>query len=276
MSDFSHGDFPPPGPGRRPCAKLGFTLIELLAAVAILGVLGALLLPAASAARSHGRKAAEISAARQLIIAYHAAAEDRRGVLLAGSAAGRSARAESGAAVDNITASRWPHHLRPYLGDRFRVTLYLHEQAAYYDRHQADDYALSLAPSFGLNARFVGGDGSPLLDRPVTRLEQAGAPNRLLAFASTRARELAPDAGYWTATAPTYWTSLAIPDYDDPRPASDRAHGHIAARWGGRATVAFLDGSVALLDGSTLRDMRLWSDAARRANDPAYTPPVRP
>jgi hypothetical protein len=263
---------------RRPPSARAFTLLELLAIITVIAVLVSLLAPAVAAARAQSRKATELSAARQLIVAYHTAAGDQRGRLLGRYGDARGARSETGSAVSGVSA-RWPHHLRPYLGDRFRSALYINEQAAYYERYASDNYRLSLGPTFGLNDMFVGGSGARLLDPPVTRVEQSRAPAQLLVFVATRARELDPahgDAGYFAAGAPAYWSGSELPDYAAPDPALDAAYGHLAPRWSGHATVAHLDGSVALRSAASLRDMRLWSEAARRHDAPSYQPPAAP
>jgi prepilin-type N-terminal cleavage/methylation domain-containing protein/prepilin-type processing-associated H-X9-DG protein len=254
-------------------ARRAFALIELLTVIAIMGVLAALVLPAIGACRAQARKSREISAARHLLVAYHLAADENRGRLLPLQEAASGTVNERGKTVSGIAAFRWPHRLRPYLGDRFRATLYVNEQADFYDEKTADDYSLSIAPSFGLNGVFVGGDFSALVkDHPVRRLAEAASPARLVAFASTHYRDLHPKAGYWRSSAPCFGWPAEDPAGLPASPAQDAAYGHLAPRWGGRAVVALLDGHVELRALSELRDMRLWSDLARRADDPGYAP----
>lgn len=260
-------------PSAAPVRHRAFSLLELLVVIAIIGVLTALVAPAVGACRRQAAKSREVSAARQLLVAYHLAAEENRGVLLPLQAVAAGTTNERGQTISGITAYRWPHRLRPYLGDRFRATLYVNEQSDFYDEKANDDYSLSIAPTFGLNGVFVGGDFATLVkDRPVRRLAEAATPARLVAFASARYRELHPKAGYWRVSAPSFgWPAAdlaALPD----SPAQDAAYGYLAPRWDGRAVVAYLDGHVGLPSVADLRDMRLWSDLARRADNPNYSP----
>lgn len=261
-------DMPPARPRHR-----AFTLLELLVVIAIIGVLAALVVPTIGACRGHARKSREISAARQLLVAYHLSAEENRGVLLPLQDVASGTTNERRQTITGIAAYRWPHRIRPYLGDRFRATLYVNDQAEFYDEKLNDDYALSIATTFGLNGVFVGGDFSTLVkDRPVRRLSEAAAPARLIAFASTHYREYHPKSGYWRVSAPSFGWPSVDPAGLPATPAQDAAYGHLAARWDGRAAVAYLDGHVELQSTAQLRDMRLWSDLARRADNPNYAP----
>jgi prepilin-type N-terminal cleavage/methylation domain-containing protein len=56
--------------------KLGFTLVELLVAIAVIGILAALLLPALSRAKSYARRTACISNLRQINLATRMYADD--------------------------------------------------------------------------------------------------------------------------------------------------------------------------------------------------------
>jgi prepilin-type N-terminal cleavage/methylation domain len=264
--------------------RRAFTLIELLTVIAIIGVLGAILIPTVGSCREHARKSREVSAARQLMIAYHLAADENRGRLLPfQEQANTSVTGEGGRTITGITAKRWPHRIRPYLGDRFQATLYVNAQSDYYsDTAFDDDYTLSLRPTFGMNGSFVGGDDSPsntLTVPPVRRLTEAALPAGLIVFASAHDRTAGPNAGNWRISSPISGFPVGAPNWPaediagrPPTPGQDRDFGYVAFRWGGRAVTAFLDGHVALHTCAELRDMRLWSDAARRENNPAYLP----
>lgn len=259
-----------------------FTLIELLTVITIIGILAAIVIPTVAACRKQAYKAREVSAARQLMTAYMVAADENRGVLMKGYDGDGKATSEGGGDVSmNEPNHRWPHRLRPYLGDRFKAVLYINEQAERYDEVVAEnpsggmkDYYLSLGPSFGMNTRFVGGDSSSELieDDPVTRVEQASLPQGLIVFCSAANRALDLKSGYWQLQASVYWAGsediMGVPD----DPAKDGEYGYISYRLGGRAAVTFLDGHVSLMSCSQLRDMRLWSEVARVNDDPTHRP----
>jgi prepilin-type N-terminal cleavage/methylation domain-containing protein/prepilin-type processing-associated H-X9-DG protein len=256
-----------------------FTLIELLTVIAILGLLAALVVPTLRHARSAAHTAREVAAARFLMQAYLLVPEDRRGELLPGSK-NEPAYDEEGRSLGYFSA-RWPHRLAPYLGGRLRDTLFVNAQASYHDHLRATrpgdeaSYTFSLTPSFGLNLYHVGGLylGSGQLDRryaPITRLDQADAPSRQLVFVSAANRAIHPDAGYFEARPPTQagWPAAYHPA------RADSAQGWVSFRHSGdTAVTAWLDGHVSKENYAALRDMRLWSQAARRADDPAWRRP---
>lgn len=260
----------PRSPRRR-----AFTLVELLTVVAVLGILAALLLPGLGRCRAAVRTAREVAAARFLMQAYLLVPNDRRGELLPGSK-NEAAYDEQGASLGTFSY-RWPHRLAPYLGKHLRETLFVNDQARYHAETIATNpaqasYLYSITPSFGLNLGHVGGItlGGGDLDRsygPLTRLEQCATPARQLVFVSAANRSIAPDAGYFEARPPTQanWPATYAPE------GPDSASGWVSFRHGGyTAVVAWLDGHVGREGYATLRDMRLWAEPARRANDPTW------
>jgi prepilin-type N-terminal cleavage/methylation domain-containing protein/prepilin-type processing-associated H-X9-DG protein len=254
-----------------------FTLIELLTVIAIIGVLAAILIPTVGACRAHAAKTVELSAARQLMVGYHLYASENRGRLLPLQEIGVSGTTnEQGSTISGIEGIRWPHRLRPYLGDRFRDTLYVNTQAEYYNSLTGTanaDYTLSVGPSLGLNGPFVGGDASSLIkDVPVRSVAQAAAPPGLITFASAHYRVLNEKSGYWRIGSPSAGWPVADLNGLPSTSSQDAAYGWIAYRHQGKAVVAYLDSHVELHTSAELRDMRLWSDVARRTNNPDYVP----
>ncbi len=262
-----------------------FTLIELLVVVAIIGVLAGILVPVAGACRKHAYKTKETVAARQLMVAYLMAADENHGILMSAKDLDQAnfARNETGNTMFTVAGERWPHRLRPYLANRFKNTLYVNDQAAYYERitTNADsmtDYRLSLGPSFGINGGFVGAvsytDARKRKnnDVPVRTLALAEVPAQLIAFTSAQDRaSLGEGAGYFSVESPDTWPAGDISE-PPAAPSRDQDYGFVSFRHGGKAVVAFLDGHVELRPCARLRDMRLWSNEARRTNNPNYVP----
>jgi prepilin-type N-terminal cleavage/methylation domain-containing protein len=200
---------------RRPA---GFTIVELLVVIGILTVLMGLLLPALRSFRNSARRTVELSAARQLMIAYQAYADSYKGMVLPGYLPGLPARDRSGRKIAEMTtpvaAARYPWRLAPFLDYNFEG-LYVNEQGEALEEFRNDTanymYVVSLFPSLGLNTTWVGGDkrhfGFP--QKPgegqdffipygtfyITRLSESPHPDRQLVFASARGCADIPGGG---------------------------------------------------------------------------------
>jgi len=262
--------------------KKAFTLVELLVVITVLGLLAGLATPVLGRARKAGEQAAEIAAAKSLITAYLAAAQDRNGVLLQGFDEEGEATHANGTQFDvgSSEATRWPWRLAPYLNYQMEGSVLVNERAsAVNPMDPGHSYLVSASPSLGMNSTFVGGheNGQPAYSYStngvcVTRLAQAEKPSMLIVFCS--ARGLDPSRGrnvdgYYFVTAPNSsprWASSYNPS------ASARAYGNVRISYGSKAITAQLDGSVSLLSFEELRDMRRWADGAAEADNPNWAP----
>lgn len=251
--------------------------------VAILAGLAGLLLPALFGALDRGRTVNEVALARNLMIGLFNYAEDHRGAVLPGYR-NEPTRGPDGALLPFPASARYPWRLMPYVGGVDKRIMWADGRER--DLATADAYAVSVAPSLGMNIFFVGGDDSGVSGqgiRPtpanfarlgkycVTRLHEAVDPSRLLVFASARMTGMEGDAipGYFMVQAPnivgTMWNAAA---FDANRPPGQ--HGYVDFRHRGRAVAAQLDGSVRQVGEDELRDMRRWSNLAAQANDPDH------
>jgi type II secretory pathway pseudopilin PulG len=254
--------------------RVGFSLIELLTVIGIIALLIGILVPVAGFARKSASATRELSAARQLAIAWTAYATDHRGRLLPAYRDGFTARDEFGEPLGGPTAARYPWRLAPYFDydfDGFYLDKGIREQLDYADG-QTLEYFLSFYPSFGINSVFIGGDKDYPFealygDFYLTRLAQPKRPAELIVFASSRTNTPYPPynasvtEGYHRVIAPNTTQANWEAAWDPDAPAKD--WGHVSMRLGaGQAAIGFFDGHTDTLDEGEIRDMRHWADQA--------------
>lgn len=271
----------------------GFTLVELLVVVACVGILAALVVKAANAAFSSGNKVREVTAAKNLIAAYVAAATDGNGRFLPGmdmrvNASGNPVYKADGTILSNSRAAqRYPFRLAPYLGDQFNGTILVNKNIKKIQQSTGGaganyDYYVSAFPALGINAYCVGGimlgNGKTMFDAScVTTLGRA--KGSIIAFASAGQGEGANKMeGYSYVTPPTLandspicqeWSSTSSwKATTDPM-----NYGYVDYRYNNKAICAFLDGSIRMMSVNELSDMRLWSAAAAAEDNPNYRIP---
>lgn len=297
--------------GSVPTRRRGFTLVELLVVIGIVGVLIALLLPAISMARQIARQCRAAADMRQLMVAYTQYHLDNQGSLLLGyppaTLNGQVMSVDDPASGKTYTAevaARWPWRLIKNAGNVWDL-IYNHDVPP--PIPQASDdfsvawgkaYIVSLTPSVGLNATYLGGHRGylgytgPRGDRPNT--------GKHVAFRSSEIRNPAGQIVFAESQAKNFNFSIPIPGVDfqvtpqmglhyvTPPLALGRkwtvakekfevTTGEIIGLPQGRhhrsTGVAFFDGHVDLMSPAELNDMRLWAPTARSADhDPIANP----
>lgn len=286
QSGHNRGKFTRPVAPARPLAR-GFTLIELLVVVAIITLLLGVLVPSLGRARVMAKQTRELKTSGSLMTAYTLYANDHRGAVMPGYASAAMAsppmgtsrvldvRDDAGTSLYGQTARRYPWRIAPYLEYNFAG---LYDELNLLDRYKARSdyqYVVSLSPSMGINADFVGGKGDPGLGFNqdalslfgpfyVTRMDQPRNAANLIVFVS--ARGVDPDGGipvpgFHVVDAPALnfqrWTTASFDASKEPE-----NWGHIDPRFAGRAVVGFFDGHSDVKGEPDLRDMRLWSHQA--------------
>jgi prepilin-type N-terminal cleavage/methylation domain-containing protein/prepilin-type processing-associated H-X9-DG protein len=292
-----------------PNTRYGFTLLELLIVVAVISLLVGAVFPAIRMIRRSGELARELSTARQLMIGYQSYAYDNRSMLLPGYynpgdfGGNQSLPAfdAAGTKLSGGAAYRYPWRLAPYL-DYNLDALYLDpvlKTRLKSDQGVDTNYLLSVYPSLGINATFVGGDslnGGFLADNPnirpgdiparflnfyARRLSDVTLPPQLIVFASARidtenltVDNAAVTEGFHKLTAPNTPTATWPQHYieDCTGGCESEAFGNISLRHPGQtAAIGFFDGHTGTLSYSgsegaekNIRDMRHWAPRADR------------
>ncbi len=286
MSQDKTCDVPAVNAQRRVTAFRAFTLIETLVVIGVIALLLGLLLPTLHAVKKSGERTVEMSAARQLMVAYNAYANVHNGAVLPGYWLQMEAFDASGNPIDTVPGGRYPWRLAPYLDYNFRG-LFTNENEVLLERLEYEDpwlyqYVVSLSPSLGLNTTWIGGhqeEGGFLPPESsflrtfgriyLTRMSEARRPQQLIVFASARGIDPYQPVGsgvvegYFRITSPYFtsyrWLSEEFDAGDPPQ-----AYGFLSPRYGGSVVSAFLDSHVDMLTKRQLKDMRYWADQATR------------
>lgn len=210
--------------------------MELLVVVAAVGVLTAIVVPAASTIQGAAKAADELSVARRTVHAWRNWSTDREGRLLPGQLGldvdlppGEAPAQINGIEIPEIARRRWLWRLHDYFDDPVQ-TLWGGSQRTW--RQQVMDgggdpttqlYVASLHPTLGMNAEWIGGRQSNESDTwsltqfaqsidPLSRplfaqsLAQLRRPADLVLFASARGQDSAsggqPIEGWWRIEPP--------------------------------------------------------------------------
>lgn len=264
--------------------RAAFTLIELLVVIAIVCILAVISMAAVSKVKKHGEMTRELSAGRNLAAAYILHANENNGDLLGGYVTATDVvKDDKGNEVSNPANGRYPWRLARYLPGPVRGTLIVNQQEELTKERDHDFYVylVSFAPTFGINATYIGGDfrsslvpSSATYSRYgqfcVTKLAQVSKPQKLIVFCSAHFNGGGEEQHYGhhllvpPNTTSRQWSS----EYKESAPADD--HGYVHLRYGGKAVAVMLDGHVEMLDYEQLQDMRRWSNQAAELNEPGF------
>ncbi|MFI4854737.1 MAG: type II secretion system protein [Phycisphaerales bacterium JB065] len=273
-------------PLRRFTGDRAFTLIELLVVVAVIALLIGILLPALGSARASAYGLAELASGRSLMQGMNLYANDHDYKVLPGFADPGVIYDDLGRAITfSEVRKRYPWRLLPYMDYQLEGGILVGEQTTLLDKRGGDTvagvpefdyyYGVSVYPSMGYNARYIGGDASEIvgneqafynLTRPVMRMTDARSGSTLITFASARNNQLVEATrGFHKVIAPG-----PIASFD--RSDQPIAFGYVDPRWSNRAAAAFFDGHADYMGIEDLTDMRFWANEARSRNDPEWSP----
>ncbi len=260
--------------------------------IGIITVLMGIILPSLRSVRISSHQTVEMSAARQLMVAYTAYANANRQRVLTGDPHGMNFRvydadaAPIAGGILDIAKRRYPWRLAPYLDFDMRA-MYNNMQRDMLEELRNDPlykYKIAIFPSLGLNSQWVGGDFSPtgfasadpnsILSKTygrfwVSSTAEVVRPEQLIVFASARGSDGMAGGnsvieGYFKVESPRFSAINPEPRWKEHYHHNllPSEYGHIAPRYFGEAVIGFMDGHVGTLNTDQLRDMRHWANRA--------------
>jgi prepilin-type N-terminal cleavage/methylation domain-containing protein/prepilin-type processing-associated H-X9-DG protein len=265
--------------------RQAFTLIELLVVVAIIAILTLITTAVIAKANRHAQMTKEIAGGRNLASAYLMYATENNGELMPGYVAtAPGVKDDYGQEVSYPASGRYPWRVAKYLPGPVKGTLLINKQEKLTEKRDHDFYVylVSFAPSFGMNATFVGGNFRTSLAPTettfsrfgkfcVTRIAEALKPQRLILFCSAHFNSTGDEGfeGHHLVEPPNTTSRIW-----STRPYNERGgaeeHGYVHLRYGGRAAAVMMDGHVELLDFEQIKDMRRWSNQAAEFDAPDF------
>ena len=236
-----------------------FTLVELLVVIGIIGILAGFGLPTYKSAMLAAKKSNDISAAKQLITAFHSHLGDNNNVFIKPYDINGVAKDMSGGELsgeDSHEAHRWPWRLAPYLNYGMYGSVLVNESKSFVESQGglSQTYLVSVIPSLGMNNYLGGNDSSgpssANINVAVNAL-QVPKPGKMIVFCTSRSEAVGKKyRGFYYVMPPT------SSKYNDD--TSSKSTGYISARYNNNAVAAFLDGHVEVLQFSDLTNKAYW------------------
>jgi type II secretory pathway pseudopilin PulG len=275
--------------------RAAFTLVELLMVIGIIALLVGILLPALGKARRSAQEVRSLSNLRQMMIGYTMYYQENRGWVLFGyppaTVNGGPITVEdpvSGQSFGSPVSDRYPWRLLKYVGNIWEI---LHSHTEVPPLPAAGDspsdafakaYTLSINPTYGINAVYVGGQNGPLYqgfglpngDTPNTghhvvfKASEVRHPTQLIVFADSHAYNAPGVSGGLHYLTPPHANGhhWQVENGKIKRLNSSLIMGVPEGWFSQHVMVAFFDGHAQAMLPGELDDMRLWANDANSAD----------
>ena len=138
-----------------PKEKEAFTLIELLVSLTLIAAIAAVSISSISLFKRQAMMGKEMTAARNLMVAFNLYSNDNDGAILPGYKTDLSAKNQWGETLAAPVNARYPWRLYPYIHDVTGTLVYNGNEPVF--NHEHGDYLVSVSPNLGMNTTFIGG-----------------------------------------------------------------------------------------------------------------------
>ena len=136
-----------------PKEKEAFTLIELLVSLTLIAAIAAVSISSISLFKRQAMMGKEMTAARNLMVAFNLYSNDNDGAILPGYKTDLSAKNQWGETLAAPVNARYPWRLYPYIHDVTGTLVYNGNEPVF--NHEHGDYLVSVSPNLGMTVSYT-------------------------------------------------------------------------------------------------------------------------